>query len=471
MKNTSKKIKRRRNILSLITLLVTIVTIYFMFKIDIIPFKFFILILIGLIIILVLGIVLLNKDKKVFMIIGIILLLLSIVGDGVCIYHMNNINSFLDKSFKATNTQKIRYYVIALEKNHYKKKDISGEVGYYENSLNVDKALEKMTNHNKIEDLNFSEINTMFDKLNSEEIKFILLEKVNYNIITDLDENIKSEDYQIVEEFDVLKKITTTSNRTKDSFNIYVGGTDYVGLMDFNTIITVNMRTHKILLTSIPRDTYVDVYGYNYKNKLSFITEGIDVSKNSLADFFDIDIAYYVKIDSESVAKLIDKIGGIEYCSDKEYSGSANINKNGTNQVVSYHVKKGCQELNGYQAIAASRTRNAFVGRDRVRQKNMQNIMIAIFKKISTTDNLMNYEDILNSLADTYQTDIPRKLITKNIKDMINNGNKWEIATQYIDGDDTIGTVHRFDYIEDWLLIPNMETVKTSSKTIKEYLK
>ena len=32
---------------------------------------------------------------------------------------------------------------------------------------------------------------------------------------------------------------------------------------------------------------------------------------------------------------------------------------------------------------------------------------------------------------------------------MINNGNKWEIATQYIDGDDTIGTVHRFDYIED----------------------
>ena len=72
MKNTSKKIKRRRNILSLITLLVTIITIYFMVKIDIIPFKYFILILLGLIVFLILGIVLLNKDKKVFMIIVLI---------------------------------------------------------------------------------------------------------------------------------------------------------------------------------------------------------------------------------------------------------------------------------------------------------------------------------------------------------------------------------------------------------------
>ena len=83
-----------------------------------------------------------RKDKKVSFIIGIILFFILTITNCIAIYHMNNINNFFQKSFQEMKTEKIKYYVIALEKNHYKKKDISDDIGYYEESINVNNALD-----------------------------------------------------------------------------------------------------------------------------------------------------------------------------------------------------------------------------------------------------------------------------------------------------------------------------------------
>ena len=45
--------------------------------------------------------------------------------------------------------------------------------------------------------------------------------------------------------------------------------------------------------------------------------------------------------------------------------------------------------------------------------------MIAIFKKIASTDTISNYNEILNVISNTYETNIPKEIITKNIKDII----------------------------------------------------
>ena len=66
----------------------------------------------------------------------------------------------------------------------------------------------------------------------------------------------------------------------------------------------------------------------------------------------------------------------------------------------------------------------------------MQKIMIAILQKLSSTENIKNYEVILGDLSDSYDTNIPKKIVTKNVKDMLNNGNKWTIETQSVDGED-----------------------------------
>ncbi|MGC4389006.1 LCP family protein, partial [Streptococcus suis] len=63
----------------------------------------------------------------------------------------------------------------------------------------------------------------------------------------------------------------------KDRFNIYVSGIDTYGSIstvsrsDVNIIMTVNLKTHKILLTTTPRDSYVQIPdgGNNQYDKLT----------------------------------------------------------------------------------------------------------------------------------------------------------------------------------------------------------
>lgn len=465
MKNIIKKI------LMILTTIVSIASIEELIRLNILPMKYLLLCLLIIVVLLIAVIILVTRKNKVANIIGIVLMILAIFGNVFGIYHIHNINSFLDNGFKNKKTETIEYYVIAKKEKNYKKEDIAGEIGYYKESTNVQTAISKLKKKYTIEESSFDEINNLFAKLDSDAINFVLLEKTNYNIIMELDESKNESNYKIVYDFKINKRINVTQSQEEEKFNIYVGGTDYVGLMDFNTVITVNTSTHTILLTSIPRDYYVNVSGYNYKNKLSFITEGIDVSKNTVAELFDINIDYYIKIDSDSVIKLIDEIGGINYCSDYAYSGSARIHENGREKSIRYSIKKGCQTLDGYEAIAAARTRNAFNGRDRVRQQNMQKLLVAILQKLSSTEILNNYENILSVLSDSYETNIPKKIITKNIKDIINNGNKWTIKTQSVNGEDTKDTVHRFNNLVDWVMYPDEETVKIASDSIKNELK
>lgn len=456
--------------ISIITVILTVLLAIEILHLNILPTKYLILLLIGIIVTLGLSFFLLTRKKQVSKIIGLILLIIILGCNVFGLYHIHNINAFIDNSFKVVKTEKIKYYVIAKKENNYKKKDISGEIGYYEESINISEAIKSLKKNYSVEEENFNDLNNLFDQLDQQELKFVLIEKTNFNIIMELDENRKEEDYQVLYEFSINKKLKSTKSNREDSFNIYVGGTDYVGLMDFNTIITVNTKTHTILLTSIPRDYYVDVVGYGYKNKLSFITEGIDVSKESIANLFGINIDYFIKIDSDSVVKLIDEIGGIEYCSDYAYNGAYNVYSNGYRKSISYSIKKGCQHLDGYEAIAASRTRNAFNGRDRVRQQNMQKIMVAILKKLATKETIVNYEEILNDLSNSYETDIPKKIMTSSVKDIINNGNRWTIEVQSVDGDDGHDTVHRFGNLTDWVMYPNMDTVHSATEKINRNL-
>lgn len=62
---------------------------------------------------------------------------------------------------------------------------------------------------------------------------------------------------------------------TKDPFNVYISGLDTEGTIDtearsdVNMIVTVNPQTHRILLTSLPRDAYIDLKSVEAKDKLT----------------------------------------------------------------------------------------------------------------------------------------------------------------------------------------------------------
>ena len=133
------------------------------------------------------------------------------------------------------------------------------------------------------------------------------------------------------------------------------------------------------------------------------------------------------------------------------------------------YVKKGCQHLNGIETLTVARERNSFPGRDRVRQENCRKILVEIIKKLISTDTIIHYNETLNTLSSLYETDIDEKIITNFAKDILANGNKWQIESQSIDGMDGKDRVHKGNAI-DWVMYPDEATVRQAQENIKKAL-
>ncbi len=460
------------NILSIIDIILLGIFTYFLFKVNILPLKYFILIISLIFIINILSVVALNTKKKIIKISGIIILIISSIINITTSYYLYTTNEFLNKSFNNTKEEINTYYIITNKENKYSKKsDIKGVINYYENSINIKKALQTLDK--SIKTNSYEDINTIFNDIKDNKTTFMLIDKTNYNLIFDTNKKLKKEDFKVVHKFDIKSKVVKNNNQIKEKFNIYIGGTDFAGLMDYNAIMTIDTKKHQILMTSIPRDYYMDIYGMEgKKDTLSHMNAyGTDTNMKSLEQFFNIKIDYYVKLNTNSLVELVDKIGGITYCSDQSFTTTHALvlntyNDTGKNKLT---IKKGCQELNGIETLTLARERNAFIGRDRMRQKNCQKIIISIFDRLKSTNSIVNYNEILNSLSDLYITNIPREIITNMAKDTIDGAN-WNFISQSVDGQDEtvfITIINEMGYGME----PNYNDVENAKNKINELLK
>ena len=466
-----KKKFNKLNILSIIDIVFLIILLVLIFNVNVLPTKYLVLIVCILLVINILGIVLVNLKKKVVKIIGVIILILSIILSGVGSYYLYYTNNFLNDSFSNVQKEISTYYIITNKDNKYKEKDIKGDIYYYENSTNIKKALNIVKENFSVKTSSYDNVTSMLNDIINKEIDFILIDKNSYSVVTNLDSTINQDIFKIVYEFDIEEEREESVEKT--SFNIYVGGTDFAGLVDYNSIITVNMNTHEILMTSIPRDYYMDIYGMDgKKDSLSHMFAfGEDKAMKSLEQFFDVKMDYYVRVNTESLVDLVDAVGGITYCSDQAFTTTHALILNSYDDrgKQKLYVKKGCQELNGIETLTVARERNAFVGRDRVRQQNCQKIIIAIFDKLKSTNALVNYNEILNSLSDSYTTSIPRNVITNMAKDTL-DGAEWKFVTQSVDGSDKWDADIAILNGKGYAMMPNMADVENARTKINELL-
>ena len=123
-------------------------------------------------------------------------------------------------------------------------------------------------------------------------------------------------------------------------------------------IATINPNTNKVLLTSIPRDYYVQLHGKTgYKDKLTHAgIYGINTVVQTIEDLFGIDINYYVRVNFTTVKSLVNTIGPIEIYSDKAMS------LDGCKYVV------GTNTVNGKCALRFARERHSYVEGDNHRR-------------------------------------------------------------------------------------------------------
>lgn len=470
--NINKNKFTKLNIISIVSIITLMIILFFILSINVLPTKYLILVISSLLIINILGIVFVNLKKKVVKIIGVIILILSIILSGVGSYYLFYTNNFLNESFNSVKKTVTTYYVVTSSDNKYSKKsDIKDTVYYYKDSANIKNVLKVVKEDLDVKTSSYDNVLSMVNDVIDKKIDFMLIDKASYNIVLELDNNINKNNLKIVYKFDI-EKITKSEKIAKDSFNIYIRGTDTTGLSDYNAIATVNTNTHEILLTSIPRDYYMEIAGTNgKKDSLSHMFIYADgTSRKSLENFFNIILDYNIDVKPETLVDLVDTIGGITFCADQDFKGYI-IPVNDTDKTESrrLYFKKGCHELNGMETYAVAHERNSFVGRDRMRQKNCQKIIIAIFEKLKSANLFVNYQEILDSLNNLYTTDIPKELITNIAKDTI-DGAEWKVMTQSVDGSDKWDADIAILNDKGYAMIPNTDDVVNATNKINEVL-
>jgi LCP family protein required for cell wall assembly len=439
-------------ILLIIVVLTIALTITLVLRLNILPNKYLILFVIGELILLLISLIQLLKNR-ILKVIGIVISIISILINIFGLYYINNTNKFIQKNFTGDIKNTSIYYIITNKENIETNIDNIEELMYYKYSYNIELAKTKLEyNYKEIENIENLELNN----------EYLLIDENNYKLL--------KEEYKIIYEFN----IETTEKRVKtkeESYNIFIGGRDFTRtLMDFNMIITINTKTKTILFTSIPRDYYIYVPDYNMNDSLEFI--GIlkeQTTMKSLENLFDTKIDLYTSIYTEGLVEIVDLIGGIEYCSDKAFTTTHAkvLDTYNDSYGEKLTIKKGCQHLNGIETLTLARERKQ-VNSDRERQKNCSKIMQEIIKKLKTKETLTNYDELLNKVSDLYQTNIDKETMQKLVKSIINN--KYTVLEQSVDGTDGYNYI-RLNSVRSYVMYPNKETVESAKAKIKETLK
>jgi len=160
------------------------------------------------------------------------------------------------------------------------------------------------------------------------------------------------------------------------------------GRTDVIVIATLNTVTKEVKLTSLMRDMYVQIPGYQ-DNKLNSAYEkgGLDLLYETIALNFDLRLDGCAMVNFENFEKIVDKLGGLEITlteGEAKYLNSTNYISNPLNR----NVVAGKQLLNGNQVLGYSRVRKRATitgnNNDYGRTDRHRIVLNAIFDKYKT---------------------------------------------------------------------------------------
>jgi len=477
-----KKLRRRRmylniffNIVALISVCFMLIFCIYLFRLDMIPFKYLsiLYIIIGIIFLVLVSLTLPRKIKIRIKSICFIFFVLFSLLFGFGIKYVDKTIVFIDK-INDELAQKEEYNIMVLENSNFS--DFSSlrdkKIGIYStNKDNFDKLSELLSKEINMDIINYDDVVSMFEDLGDLAIDSVITNSSLENLlVTDLNYmNLKLRNLHTLMVPILEEEIVKVVDVTNTPFNVYVAGGDAYGKInkvtntDVNMIITVDPVNHKLLLTSIPRDYYVNLpgKGVDAYDKLTHAGYyGIGESVRAVENLLDIDINYYVKVNFSTIEGVINAIGGVDVYSDYSFTEDSS----GKN----YRYKKGKNSLNGAQALAFARERHAFKDGDVQRVKNQQKVLTAIINKVtSSTALITKYTDILDSVEKSFATNMDTKSINRLVKMQLNDMRGWEIVGQNLVGTSASDKTYTFPKMKLYVMKQNEESVKEASEKIK----
>lgn len=472
-KKQNKKIQSISIVIFILYLLISFITLGIVTYLNVLPFKYIsILLLIYVIFTLLFGLFIVKKNiKSGFKIFMDIILCIFIMIYSFGLVYLNKTLNFMEK-IKSKGYQTEEYYILVLKNSNYENlSDIENkELAIYNGDENYNKALEDIKKKINLQEKKYDNYADAVNAVMNKKVTSVLISSAYKSILEEqidqFNEKLKILDTTTIK---VKSEIQTDNiDVTKQSFNVYISGIDIYGDIslvsrsDVNMIATVNPNTHQVLLTSIPRDYYVRLHNTTgYKDKLTHAgLYGINMSITTIEDLFDIDIDYYVRVNFTTLVNLVDAIGGIDITSDKAFTSY-------TNKSCTY--QKGKNHLDGKCALAFSRERYAYSEGDRHRVQNQQTVITAILNKALSSSTLVKkYTSILQSMGDSFQTNIPQDKIYALVNMQLDSMPKWNITSISVNGKDSSNYTYSYSSGKLYVMEPDMSTVALATSKIKE---
>lgn len=260
-------------------------------------------------------------------------------------------------------------------------------------------------------------------------------------------------DSRVVHQNVYYTKVTKTDNPsdpvnniTKDTFTVLVSGNDSYGTLqdsntrsDANLLLTVNPKTGTILMTSIPRDYYVELVcpdneeqacpEGSYDKLTHSGLMGVKSTEKTIEKALGITINYNIRINFSSVVSLVDALDGI----DLDIKKGEEVDIFYTNSQPGLSVGK--HHVDGETALAFARERHAYVDGDNQRVRNQQKVFKAMFKRMISPKMITNYGKFMDALAVAFDTNLSGNEISKFVKYELNSMPKWKIESYAIVAD------------------------------------
>ena len=255
---------------------------------------------------------------------------------------------------------------------------------------------------------------------------------------------------------------------TEEAFNVLVSGIDVTGDInetvsrsDVNMVVTINPNSREVLITSIPRDYYVELPGYGAMDKLTHTgIYGAEESIGAVEELLGIDINYYAKVNYSTIIGLVDAIGGIDIVSPYSFDTHG--------MGVSYHFEEGKIHLDGDQALAYCRERKSWIDGDMKRNENQQLILEAIIKKITRGPVvLVKYPAILDAIKGTVETDMSKDDMTELVKMQLSDMRFWDITKQAIKGTPDFAECYSIGDVAS-VVMPDYDSIYNATELIDE---
>ncbi len=163
-------------------------------------------------------------------------------------------------------------------------------------------------------------------------------------------------------------------------------------------VVTLNPDSGEGRIVSIPRDTQAEIIGRDTVEKInhSYAYGGPIMAKDTVENFLDVPLDYFVSINMDGFKNIIDEVGGVSVTSSDTFDQSGYT-----------FVEGETYEMDGDMALAFSRARyDPGSGGDAGRQQRQQQVVQAIANELLSLQTVTNFNAILDVLGENIRTNI-----------------------------------------------------------------